>query len=79
MTTTPEMRFPNWREVLRQNTQKTYLTIAIFIALYLVIGLVIDTCIHAYFYVESPAGNLIALNPGQVLELLLAFLHQSAK
>lgn len=48
----------NWRDTLRKNQRRTYCVIAIFVLLYLALGLFIDLFLYSEMYPKIPLGTL---------------------
>lgn len=49
---------PNWRELLRINTRRTYFVIASFMLIYIAIGLLIDVYLYSGYYPQATLSQL---------------------
>ncbi len=50
---------PDWRQLLHSNQRRTYLVISIFVLLYVLLGLFIDTFLYAEKYPQASLENII--------------------
>ncbi len=48
----------NWREILRRNKRRTFIVIAIFVLLYVCLGLLIDIIIYSQRYMQAPISEI---------------------
>jgi len=58
----------NWREVIKQNSRRTYLVIGLFFAIYIAIGLLVDVFLYSQSYpTVSPITILDAILHGELI------------
>jgi heat shock protein HtpX len=73
-----QFKSADWRQIIKQNTRKTYLVIFLFLIMFLVLGFLIDF-IWRYntvgVYAQNAYGQYqtIAASPGQIFQALMTF------
>lgn len=58
----------NWREIIKQNSRRTYIVIGLFFSIYLIIGLLVDIFLNTEKYPDTPPTIILsALLHGELI------------
>lgn len=63
----------DWRQQLRLNSRRTFYIIAVFLVLYIAVGLLIDLFIHSSIYMNDYTANQLPLSLAQMFLNLISF------